>query len=143
MKVGNWQLTQLYRQASPLRILLNTFRSKTYMEHDIFFLHFFPAAASKMNYQSYYGVILVLSFDNKSEIERYFSCLFLSWIDECLCKDWLGENSSLWLRKKKSCTVFENYLKSLILKYCMRANSNKVKIYIIWANFGFKNRNMY
>ena len=30
------------------------------MEHDIFFLHFFPAAASKMNYQSYYVVILEL-----------------------------------------------------------------------------------
>ena len=38
----SWKLAAKQLRQAPLRILLNTFRSKTYMEHDIFFLHFFP-----------------------------------------------------------------------------------------------------
>ena len=37
----SWKLAAKQLRQAPLRILLNTFRSKTYMEHDIFFLHFF------------------------------------------------------------------------------------------------------
>ena len=101
------------------------------MEHDIFFLHFFPAAASKMNYQSYYVVILELicplTTKVKSVEKDTLVVYSLAELMSAFAKiDW-GKIQVVGLEKKNSCTVFENYLKSHISKY----SNNKKCISVI------------
>ena len=88
-----------------------------------YFSYIFSPAASKMNYQSYYVVILELicplTTKVKSVEKDTLVVYSLAELMSAFAKiDW-GKIQVFGL-EKKSCTVFENYLKSLILKSILR-----------------------